>query len=93
MIEPRFRRGDVARILGCRIATIANREKSGMYPPARREANNYRTYSIDDVLALQFITTGVIDTRAIADVLYDKGYTNRRDVIHLLDQALQRYRG
>lgn len=83
--EPKFTRKDVSNILNCTTLTIANREKVGKYPEAKRDLNNYRVYSLKDVLSLQRITYGYIDNRPIISVLYDKGYTDQKLVAKMLD--------
>lgn len=88
--EPLFTRGDVARILGVTPATMANREREGTYPPATRDVNNYRIYTLNDVLNLQVITRGTIDTRRVCEVLYDKGYTDLKQMGLIIERALAR---
>jgi hypothetical protein len=83
--EPKFTRKDVARILNVTTLTIANREKAGKYPPPRRDLNQYRIYSLKDVINLQRITYGVIDNRPIMSILYDKGYDDPKIVAKMLD--------
>lgn len=93
-IDPVFKRGQVASILGVDPQTIANREKSGVYPKAKRDLiNNYRWYNLNDVLNLQIITFGSIDTRKILGVLYDMGYTDVKALGLLMEQALSRRKG
>lgn len=91
--EPMFTRGDVARILGVSAATMANREASGAYPPASRDVNNYRIYTLNDVLNLQVLTHSTIDTRRVCDLLYDKGYTDLKQMGLIIERALARRRG
>lgn len=97
--EPIFTRGDVAKILNVTPLTIANREKPkedgspGKYPEPRRDLNNYRIYSLSDILNLQRLTFGAIDTRPIMSLLYDKGWRDMRQLGEIMDQALGRQRG
>jgi len=97
--EPVFTRGDVAKILNVTPLTIANREKDrpdgspGKYPKPKRDLNNYRIYSLNDVLNLQRLTYNAIDTRPIMSVLYDKGWRDKRQLGQIMDQALGRQRG
>lgn len=87
-VSPTFSRGEVATILGVTPLTIANREKGGKYPPARRDLNNYRVYSLNEVFDLQVITFGAIDPRTIMSALYDQGMHNTREVAELIDDAI-----
>jgi hypothetical protein len=86
--EPIFTRGDVAKILNVTPLTIANREKSDKYPEPKRDLNNYRIYSLSDVLNLQLITYSSLDPRPIISVLYDKGYRNEKELGTIIDAAL-----
>lgn len=70
-------RSEVASILNCSALTIGNREKSGKYPePKRNDTNNYRYYTLLDVLNLQYIENGKIDLPPLLSVLHDKGMTD-----------------
>lgn len=97
--EPIFTRGDVAKILNVTTLTIANREKPkadgspGKYPEPKRDLNNYRIYTLNDILSLQMLTFGAIDTRPIMSLLYDKGWRDMRQLGEIMDQALSRQRG
>jgi len=97
--EPIFTRGDVAKILNVTPLTIANREKPknentpAKYPPPKRDLNNYRIYTLSDLLNLQLLTYGTIDTRPIMSLLYDKGWTDMRSLGQIMDQALRRRKG
>ena len=91
--SPVFTRGDVATILNVTPLTIANREKSGKYPEPSRDLNNYRIYTVDDVLNLQLITSRKVDPKPIISVLYDKGYRDNKDISQVLDLALSRKTG
>lgn len=88
--EPKFGRGEVASILNVATLTISNREKSGKYPPPQRDLNNYRVYTLNDVLNLQLLTYHEIDPKPIVSVLYDKGYTDVKEVIKMIDKTMQR---
>lgn len=87
-MEPHFTRGEVAKILNVTPLTIANREQRGIYPPPRREKNNYRYYTVRDVLNLQLATFDQVDPRPIISVLYDKGYKDTRIVSQIIDCAI-----
>lgn len=89
-VEPNFTRGDVAKILNVTPLTIANREEAKKYPEAKRDLNNYRIYTLNDIFNLQLITFGTLDPRPIISVLYDKGYRNTKDLGKLIDNALSR---
>lgn len=96
--EPLFTRGDVAKILNVTPLTIANREKSvngkpPKYPEPKRDLNNYRIYTLNDVLNLQLLTYSSIDTRPIMSVLYDKGWQDMKQVGQIMEQALSRRKG
>lgn len=83
--EPKFTRKNIADILGVTTLTIANREKAGKYPDPKRDLNNYRIYSLKDVMNLQRLTFGSIDNRPILSVLYDKGFKDPKVVAKLID--------
>ena len=73
--EISFTRKEVAEILGCTVLTISNREKSGTYPqPSRNPTNNYRFYSLSDIMRLQKITLNGIVVGPILAKLWDRGY-------------------
>lgn len=91
--EPLFTRGEVAKILNCSPLTISNREKpdedgNSKYPQPRRDLNNYRIYNINEVMTLQIITFGKIDTRPIMSVMYDKGWTDASQAAKLVEKYL-----
>lgn len=88
--DPIFWRGDVAKILNISTLTVANREDAGKYPQPRRDLNNYRIYSLNDVLHLQHLTYGSIDTRPIMSVLYDKGWDDPKRLGQLMERAMKR---
>lgn len=88
--EPIFTRGDVARILNVTPLTIANRERRGQYPGAKRDLNNYRIYTLNDVFNLQLLTYNAIDSRPVVSLLYDKGYKDPKRVAQIIDKALDR---
>lgn len=91
--DPIFSRGDVAKILNVTPLTIANREKAKKYPEPRRDVNNYRIYTINDILNLQLLTFGILDQRPIISILYDKGYQDFKQIQRVLDGAMTRRRG
>lgn len=85
---PSFNRSEVAKILNVSTLTVANREKSKRYPSPKRDLNNYRLYSINDVLNLQLITYNHIDPKPIISVLYDKGYRDTKLLSEIIDEAM-----
>jgi len=87
-VVPFFNRSEVAKILNVSTLTIANREKSSKYPVCKRDLNNYRVYTINDVLNLQLLTFNMIDPKPIISVLYDKGYKDTRLLSEIIDEAL-----
>lgn len=91
--EPVFTRGDVAKVLNVTPLTIANREKQKKYPEPKRDLNNYRIYTLNDLLNLQHLTYDTIDTRPILSILYDKGYRDKRVLGQIIEQALARRKG
>lgn len=96
--EPLFTRGEVAKILNVTPLTIANREKPvngkpAKYPEPKRDLNNYRVYTLNDVLNLQLLTYHTIDTRPVMSVLYDKGWRDKKQLGHIMEQALSRRKG
>lgn len=91
--EPVFTRGEVAQILNCSPLTMRNREKAGKYPPPKRDLNNYRLYTLADVLALQELTFDAVNPSVIVSKLYDKGYKNPKEIGQLMDAALARRTG
>lgn len=88
--HPSFSRLDVSNILNVSTLTIANREKNKKYPPSKRDLNNYRIYSLNDVFNLQLITYNHIDPKPIISILYDKGYKDPKIVSEMIDQVLSR---
>jgi hypothetical protein len=91
--EPTFSRGEVAKILNVTPLTIANREKAKKYPEPSRDLNNYRRYTLNDVLNLQLITYSALDPHPIVSVLYDKGYRDTKELGQLIDNALSKRKG
>jgi hypothetical protein len=85
---PSFNRSEVANILNVSTLTVANREKNKRYPQPKRDLNNYRIYTINDVLNLQLITYNHIDPKPIISVLYDKGYKDTKFLSEIIDEAL-----
>ena len=86
--QPSFNRSEVAKILNVSTLTIANREKNKKYPDPRRYLNNYRIYTINDVLNLQLVTYNHVDPKPIISVLYDKGYKDTKYLGQIIDEAL-----
>lgn len=91
--EPLFSRGEVAKILNITALTVANREKSNKYPEPKRDINNYRIYTMNDVFNLQLLTYNAIDPNPIISILYDKGYQNIKELSKLIDNALSKRKG
>lgn len=87
-VIPSFNRSEVAKILNVTTLTVANREKSNRYPDPKRDLNNYRIYTINDVLNLQLITYNQIDPKPIISVLYDKGYRDTKLLAEIIDEAM-----
>jgi transcriptional regulator with XRE-family HTH domain len=85
---PAFNRSEVAKILNVSTLTVANREKSKRYPSPKRDLNNYRVYTINDVLNLQLLTYNMIDPKPIISVLYDKGYKDTKLLAEIIDEAM-----
>lgn len=85
---PSFNRSEVAKILNVSTLTVANREKSKRYPSPKRDLNNYRIYTINDVLNLQLLTYNMIDPKPIISVLYDKGYKDTKLLAEIIDEAM-----
>ena len=86
----KFFRSEVARVLGVTPATIANREKRGIYPHPTREVNNYRSYDLSDIVELQRITFGHPHPQELALLLYERGVTDVDEAASLIDKALGR---
>lgn len=89
-VEPIFNRSDVAIILNVSSLTIANREKSKKYPEPKRDMNNYRIYTLNDVFNLQLITYNHIDPKPVISILYDKGYRDTKLLGEMIDSVLSR---
>lgn len=87
-VIPSFNRSEVAKILNVTTLTVANREKSNRYPEPKRDLNNYRIYTINDVLNLQLLTYNQIDPKPIISVLYDKGYRDTKVLAEIIDEAM-----
>jgi DNA-binding transcriptional MerR regulator len=86
--QPTFNRSEVAKILNVSTLTIANREKNNRYPSPKRDLNNYRLYTLNDVFNLQLITYNHIDPKPIISILYDKGYRDSKDLAQIIDEAI-----
>lgn len=89
-LNPTFTRSDVALILNITPLTVSNRENSGKYPQPKRDLNNYRIYTINDVFNLQLKTYQSIDPKPIISILYDKGYDDMKKLGQLIDNALSK---
>jgi DNA-binding transcriptional MerR regulator len=88
--EPIFARSEVAQILNVSPLTIANREKNKKYPNPKRDLNQYRIYTLNDVLNLQLITYSYVDPKPIISILYDKGYKDTKLLGEMIDQAMSK---
>ena len=93
LANPIFTRGEVAKILNVTPLTIANREKSDKYPEPKRDLNNYRIYTLNDVLNLQLLTYKALDPKPIISMLYDKGFKDAKELGKIMDGALSRKMG
>lgn len=91
--EPVFTRSEVAQILNVSTLTIANREKNNKYPEPKRDLNNYRIYTLNDIFNLQLITYSYIDPKPIISIMYDKGYEDIKVLGTMIDNALSRRNG
>ncbi len=88
--EPVFTRSEVAQILNVSTLTISNREKNSKYPEPKRDLNNYRIYTLNDIFNLQLITYNYIDPKPIISIMYDKGYEDIKKLGSMIDNALSR---
>lgn len=88
--EPIFTRSEVAQILNVTTLTVSNRERSKKYPNPKRDLNNYRIYSLNDIFNLQLITYNHIDPKPIISILYDKGYNDIKALGQMIDSALSK---
>lgn len=88
---PYFNRTDVARILNCSVLTIRNQEKAHRFPEPRRSSNNYRIYTLADVIRLQVIYHNSPNFNAILSILWDKGWQNAEACQSWLNAAMQEY--
>jgi len=91
--EPIFTRSEVAQILNVATLIVSNREKNKKYPSPRRDMNNYRIYTLNDVFNLQLITYSAVDPRPIISILYDKGYDDIKALGQMIDSALSKRTG
>lgn len=91
--EPMFSRGEVAKVLNVTPLTIANRERNGKYPEPKRDLNNYRVYTLNDIFNLQILTFHSLDPRPVLSVMYDKGYRDHRELGKIIDEALSKRKG
>lgn len=88
--EPIFTRSEVAQILNVTTLTVSNREKNKKYPSPKRDMNNYRIYTLNDIFNLQLITYSHIDPKPIISILYDKGYDDIKALGQMIDAALSK---
>lgn len=79
-IVPVFTRPDVAALLQCAPLTIANREKSGVYPQPRKDHKGMRIYEVSDIFQLMYITHKNVFLKPVVAVMHDKGYTDIADL-------------
>lgn len=89
-LEPIFTRSEVAHILNITTLTISNRERDKKYPQPKRDLNNYRVYSLNDIFNLQLITYSAIDPKPIISILYDKGYNDIKALGQMIDSILSK---
>lgn len=87
---PLFKRAEVASILNVTPLTIYNREQRKQYPAARRDLNNYRIYSLEDVFNLQLLTYNHCDPKPVLRCMYDKGYTDPKTASKIVSDALNK---
>ena len=85
-----FTRSEIAEILNITTLTVSNREKNNKYPSPKRDLNNYRVYSLNDLFNLQLITYNAIDPKPIISILYDKGYNDVKALGQMIDSALSK---
>ena len=90
LTEPIFTRSEIAEILNVSTLTIANREKNKKYPEPKRDMNNYRIYTLNDVFNLQLITYSHINPKPVISVLFDKGYKDTKVLGEMIDGVLSR---
>jgi len=90
MTEPVFTRSEIAEILNVSTLTIANREKNKKYPEPKRDMNNYRIYSLNDVFNLQLITYNHINPKPVISILFDKEYKDSKLLGEMIDNVLSR---
>jgi len=88
--EPIFTRSEVAQILNVTTLTISNRERDKKYPQPKRDLNNYRVYSLNDIFNLQLITYSAIDPKPIISILYDKGFNDIKALRQMIDSILSK---
>jgi DNA-binding XRE family transcriptional regulator len=88
--EPVFTRSEIAEILNVSTLTIANREKNKKYPEPKRDMNNYRIYTLNDIFNLQLITYNHINPKPVISVLFDKGYKDTKVLGEMIDNVLSR---
>lgn len=88
--EPIFNRSEIAQILNVSTLTISNREKNNKYPKPKRDLNNYRVYSLNDVFNLQLLTYNHIDPKPIISIMYDKGFEDVKQLGKMIDSALSK---
>ena len=91
--EPIFTMSEISQILNVTTLTVSNREKNKKYPLPRRDLNNYRIYTLNDVFNLQLITYSHIDPKPIISILYDKGYSDIKALGQMIDSALSKRTG
>jgi DNA-binding transcriptional MerR regulator len=84
--------GALAKSLGVTPKTLRHYERIGLVPPAERERNGYRTYSMDAVRRARL----VVDLRAlglsldaIRELSVDDGRPLRHRLLGLLDEQLR----
>ena len=63
-----FTTSEAAEFLGVCSETLRRREARGAYPKPRRDNNNYRQYTLTDLVRLYRATFGTLDRVAITNL-------------------------
>jgi len=53
MVEKRFKINQACKVLGISAQTIRNYEKSGIFPPSKKDGKGWRYYTEDDITKLK----------------------------------------
>lgn len=65
-------------------------KKIGKYPVPKRDLNNYRIYTLNDIFSLQLVTYNHIDPKPIISVMYDKGFQDPKILGQMIDEVLSK---